>query len=132
MKINCLLFQNIFLAMAGISFTGWLITFPVLLLTVGRKFDKLFKDRRPFYDPDIPIFSTGLRASKYAGCCISSRYNNAPFLKILYDNYNFKEASTKIDKIISFIYYLSLIMFGASGISYYVTAYIIPFILKIL
>jgi len=124
--------QNIFLYIFGFALIGWAIMFPILLLTVGRKFDKLFKDRKPAYDPCIPIYSAGLRANLYAGCCIFKIFRKAPQQTWLYGDYDFKKASTKFDKIISLAYYLILLIAGISVFLYYMFAYVIPFISKVL
>lgn len=112
----------------AICFIIWL---PILLLTVGRKFDKLFKDRRPAYDPYIPIYSAGLRAQLYAACCLSHWYSSHGVAKILYHDYDFVKNSNRKDKIISGIYCFIMAGMGISMLLYYLVEYVIPFIIKL-
>jgi len=110
---------------------GTIISSIFLYFKVGRKFDKLFKERKPIWDMDIPIQSQMCRASLYAGCCISTFYSQRPNQKWLYGDYNFKANSTVFDKVISVIHFTCGGMLLLLGLVYVIFHFLIPFILKI-
>ena len=65
-------FVNLLVFLAGWPYLFALVVlWPIVTLTIGRKFDKLFKKTYFFpYDPRIPILSHGLRSMNYAFCII--------------------------------------------------------------
>jgi len=123
--------KNIFGYFAMTSFIFSIIFGIILILTVGRKFDKLFKHRKLISDFDIPIHGALLRATHYGTCCVSTFYRNRPYHKYLYGNYDFKANSTLFDKIISGIYLFFGMIFLFLSFIFTIYHYAITFILKI-
>jgi len=124
--------KDIFVCSAIISFVFSVIFGIILMLTVGKKFDKLFKDRISPCDLQIPIQSALLRATFYAACSLSTFYSQRPHQKILYGGYDFKANSTLFDKIISATYLFFGITLFLLSIVFEIFHNLIPFVLKFL
>jgi len=125
------LLGNIYMYILGLSAIGAFLTSIVLMITVGKKIDKLFKDRKPLWDLEIPFYSMGARTTLYAACCASTYYNKLPYQQWLYDGYNFKENSTLFDRIISTVYIIFCLVFVIFGFIFYIFHWVIPFFIKL-
>ena len=79
---------------------------PYMLFSIGRKFDKKFRHCLIFYDPDIFLYSNLLRAQHYALCIVlGAMYMRNKSFNALYGGYDFRKAATKLQKIISYVYF---------------------------
>ena len=105
-------FVNLLVFLAGWPYLFALVVlWPIVTLTIGRKFDKLFKKTYFFpYDPRIPILSHGLRSMNYAFCIIfkhrstKNRYDYWSF-----HGYDFQANTNLFEKILSWVFvWLSL------------------------
>jgi hypothetical protein len=88
------------------------VILPCVYLTVGRKFDKLFKDKQAgLFDFDIPFLSYGMRAAAYAFCVIFKyKSSKDPFLSMAYQGYNFKEHANRLEIALSFLFVISCLI----------------------
>ena len=109
-------FISIFLWTGGIlGYVALFLLWPILTLTVGRKFDKLFKETFFFpLDPRIPILSHGIRSMGYAMCIVfKNRSHKDRYAYWSFHGYDFQANTNLFEKVLSwaFIWMLSIEVF---------------------
>lgn len=102
-----------FIATAAL-FVG-LLLWPIVYFTVGRQFDKLFKDKQDiygFFNLGIPVLTQLSRSMCYAVCITFNYTQNTKYYKKMFDNYDFRAYSSRFQIILSSIF-IGLIIIGA-------------------
>ena len=116
MKIyNLMFFTSMYSLLIG------LCSIPFLLLFVRPKFDKLFRHKKYIGDPQVPLVSAGLRASRYAICIITNLNRKKPNPKTnyyfrLFGEYNFRANANVLQILICYIFHISGIVALSSGL----------------
>ena len=102
--LSCLLLGFLFTFLGTIS--SLYITF-----SIGRKFDRLFRDVSSPYLPDLGWYSTVLRSLCYAGL-IASKNRSMPkkVYKERYGDFDFYESASPLQRIACALYFVSVIL----------------------
>jgi hypothetical protein len=109
--MSAAIIQNISFIMVSINIVIMFIFLPIVWLTVGRKFDKLFKKSPILFDPELPIISNFIRAMNYAICIVfKNKSKKDKYAYFAYHGYDFRSNSTRMEIIISFIFVINVIM----------------------
>ena len=91
----------------GAIFLGLVfVLLPYIIFSIGRKFDKQFRHCLVYYDPDMFLYSRLLRAQNYAFLIVLGEiYMRNKSFNALYGGYDFRQAATKLQKVISYVYF---------------------------
>ena len=99
------------------SFFLFWIMVPAVWLVVGRRFNKIFKNK---YDPadaayDVPSLG---RAGRYSLFIIFGKGMRGSFNRIVYSNYDFRKNARLIDKIVSYLMWIPFMLSMFTGMLY--------------
>lgn len=100
---------------AAITLFIGLMLWPIVYFSVGRQFDKLFKDKQDiygFFNIGIPVLTQLLRSMCYAICIAFNYTQNTKYYKKMFDGYDFRTYSTRFQIILSSVF-IGLIIIGA-------------------
>ena len=96
------------------------VLLPYILLSIGVKFDKLFKSVHPNYDSRLFFFSFISRTASYVICIlVQSKFEKNPYTNQLYGDYNFYANSSLMQRIacyLSAITTFAAVIFGFIGL----------------
>jgi len=116
---------NSIFAMGAIAMLILVLTALFFLRSVGRHFDKLFKDKIPKTAILVPDAADFIRALNYGKFLVFDKWTrgNSERMK-LYGDYNFKRNATKFQIVISYIFLISGYTMLLSAAIYYIGLFI--------
>lgn len=118
---------NILMSAGGNIMLIFLGLTPYIIFSIGRKFDKLFINRKHYLNPEIVGLNQYCRAISYTLCIVLNKtYQKNDYLQSLYQEFSFRSHASRTQITIGTIF---LLLF-AVGVSFSIFAIFIKFLVN--